>query len=188
MKPSPPNRPDAELALKRDADADALRRREERVLLRDQLAAELGEVDRDDLSRVRRAERDLALLAAAIQEHGHEQRFAGQQPFAGAHQRAEEPALLLRSVAEDRLHLDAVVHVHHAAGFGDGGFVRIQLDFDELHVVAKNLVIDLVHRRHEGSCASHCQLALSEVEGPGPANLPAAESVKALVTQNVWVI
>ena len=55
---------DAELALKRDADADALRRGEERVLLRDQLAAELGEMDGDDLPRIRRAERDLSLLAA----------------------------------------------------------------------------------------------------------------------------
>ena len=115
---------DAELALKRDADADALRRREKRVLLRDQLAADLGEVDGDDLAGIRRAERDLLLLAAAVEKHRHEQRLAGQQPLAGAHQRAEEPALLLRAVAEDRFHLDAVVHVHHAAGFGDGGFVR----------------------------------------------------------------
>ena len=58
------------------------------------------------------------------------------------------PLLLRRSVAEDRLHLDAVFHVHHAAGFGDGGFVGIQLDLDELHVVAENLVVNLVHFRH----------------------------------------
>ena len=102
----------------------------------------------DDLARVGRAERDSLLLAAAVEEHRHEQRFAGQQPLAGAHQRAEEAALLLRAVAEDRLHLDAVVHVHHAAGFGDRGFVRVQLDLDELHVVAEDLVVDLVHRRH----------------------------------------
>ena len=60
----------------------------------------------------------------------------------------EKPALLLRSVAEDRFHLDAVVHVHHAAGFGDRRFVRIELDFDELHVVAEDLVVDFVHRGH----------------------------------------
>ena len=61
------------------------------------------------------------------------------------------PRLLLRPVAEHRLHLDAVVHVHHAAGFGDGRFVRVELDFDELHVVAVNLVINLMHRRHSTS-------------------------------------
>ena len=37
---------DAELALERDADADALGRGEKRVLLRDQLAADLGEMNR----------------------------------------------------------------------------------------------------------------------------------------------
>ena len=72
-------------------------------------------------------------------------RLAGEQPLARSHQRAHEPALLLRPVAEDRLHLDAVFHVHHAAGFGDRRLVRIELDFDKLHVVAVNLVINLVH-------------------------------------------
>ena len=62
-------------------------------------------------------------------------------------QRAEEAAVLLRAVAEDGFHLDAVVHVHHAAGFGDGGFHGVEFDFDELHVVAVNLVINFVHLR-----------------------------------------
>ena len=58
------------------------------------------------------------------------------------------PCCLLRAVAEDGLHLDAVVHVHHAAGLGDRGLVGIELDFDELHVVAEDLVVDLVHLGH----------------------------------------
>ena len=58
------------------------------------------------------------------------------------------PVCCCGSVAEHRFHLDAVVHVHHAAGFGDGRFVRVELDFDELHVVAVNLVINLVHHSH----------------------------------------
>ncbi len=89
--------------------------------------------------------------AAPVVEHRHEQRLTGQQPLAGAHQRAHEPALLLRAVAEDRLHLDAVFHVHHAAGFGDGRLVRIELDFDKLHVVAENLVVNLMHLGHSTS-------------------------------------
>ena len=63
-------------------------------------------------------------------------------------ERAQEAALLLGAVTEDRLHLDAVVHVHHAARFGDGGFVRIELDFDVLHVVAENFVVDFMHCGH----------------------------------------
>ena len=86
-----------------------------------------------------RAERDLLLLAASIEKDGHEQRLARQQAFAGAHQRAEESTLLRAAVAEDGFHLDAVVHVHHAAGLGHGGFIRVQLDFDVLHVVAEDL-------------------------------------------------
>ena len=106
---------DAELLLEGDADAHALGGREEGVLLGDQLAAELGEVHRDDPPRVGRAEGDAALARRPVLEDGHEERLAGEQPLAGAHQRAHEAAALLlrRAVAEDGLHLDAVLHVHH---------------------------------------------------------------------------
>src|SRR4029079_5766226 len=49
----------AEPLRERDTDAHALRRTQERVLLREQLAAELLQMNRDDLARIRRAERDL---------------------------------------------------------------------------------------------------------------------------------
>ena len=136
---------DAELALERDADAHALGGGEERVLLRHQLAADVRQVDRNDLPRIGRAERDALLLAALVQEDRHEQRFAGQQALSSAHERPKKPALLGGTVAEYRLHLDAVVHVHHAAGFRDSGFVRVQLHLHELHVVAEDFVIDLIH-------------------------------------------
>ncbi len=77
-------------------------------------------------------------------EDGHEQALAGEQAFAGADQLVHEAALLAAAVAEDRLHLDAVVHVHHAAGLGDDALAGIELDLDELHLVAEDLVVDLV--------------------------------------------
>ena len=43
---------------------------------------------------------------------------------------------------------DAVFHVHHAAGLGERGLAGIELDLDELHVVAEDLVVDFVHARH----------------------------------------
>ena len=52
--------------------------------------------------------------------------------------------LLLAAVAEDRLHLDAGSHVHHRAGLGDGALAGIELDLDELHLAAEDLVVDLV--------------------------------------------
>ena len=81
-------------------------------------------------------------------KHGHEERLAGEQTFARAQQRAHETAVRLRAVTENGFHLDAVVHVHHAASFGDGGFVGVEFDFDELHRVAVNLVINFVHLVH----------------------------------------
>ena len=55
------------------------------------------------------------------------------------------PALgLLAAVAEDGLHLDAGRHVHHRAGFGHGALARIELDLDELHVLADDLEVDVV--------------------------------------------
>jgi hypothetical protein len=54
------------------------------------------------------------------------------------------------AVAEDRLHLDAVIHEHHAAGLSDYGLGGVELDLDELHVVAVDFVIDHVHRGVEG--------------------------------------
>jgi hypothetical protein len=116
--------------------------------LRDQLAADFGQMDGDDLARIWGAKRDASLLSTSVEEDGHEQRFARQQSLAGAHEGPEEATLLLGTVTENRLHVDAVVHVHHAAGFRDRRFIGIEFHFDVLHVLAKDLVVDLVHRSH----------------------------------------
>src|ERR1051325_4209385 len=108
-------------------------------------------MDGDNLARIRRAEGDFLFSHAAILKHRHEQRFTGEQTFARAQQRTQKPAVLLRTVAEDCFHLDAVFHEHHAARFGDDGFHRVQFHFDELHVVAVNFEIDLVHYWHRRS-------------------------------------
>ena len=85
------------------------------------------------------------LALALVREHGHEQALTGQQALAGAEQRVHHAARpLLAAVAEDRLHRDALRHVHHRAGFGDGAFARIELDLDELHLVAVDLEVDVV--------------------------------------------
>ena len=56
---------DADLALEGDADRDAARGAEERVLLADQVPAERLQVHRDDLAGIGRAERH-AVLALAL--------------------------------------------------------------------------------------------------------------------------
>src|SRR5262245_36332679 len=94
--------PDSEPSLERDADAYALGGREERVCPRDELVADLGKMNRDDLARIGRAECDLPFLAASVEEHGHEERFACQQTLSSAHEGAHEAGLLLRSISEHR--------------------------------------------------------------------------------------
>ena len=91
------------------------------------------------------------LPAPLVREHRHEQALAGDQPLAGAEQRAHHARpLLLAAVAEDGLHLDAGRHVHHRARLGDRALAGIELDLDELHLAAEDLEVDLV-----GAAAGH---------------------------------
>jgi hypothetical protein len=138
----------ADALVKSDANADALRRTEEGIFLRNEFAADFREVDRDDLARIRRAERDPRLPVPRLWNTVMNSDSPVSRRLPGAEQRAEETAVLLRAVTEDGLHLDGVIHVHHAARFGDGGFVRVEFQFDELHRVAEHLVINLVHLVH----------------------------------------
>ena len=92
MKPFAAEQADADLLLERDADGDALGRAEERVLLADELAAERGQVEGEDLPGVRRGERDLLLSAALVGEDGHEEALTGEQALAGADQGVHDAA------------------------------------------------------------------------------------------------
>src|SRR5262249_41419683 len=74
-----PEQTHAEFLLKCDPDAYAFRGAKERFLLHDHLAAEIAQVNRNNLARVGRAERDTLFRRALILEHGHEKRFAREQ-------------------------------------------------------------------------------------------------------------
>ena len=134
-------RPD--LALERDADRDSLGAAEERVLLGDEPAAQFVELHRQDLARIGRGERHVLFPAAAVHELRHEQALAGEQPFAGAQHLVHETALV--AVAEDRLHLDSGTHEHHGPRFGHRPLAGIELHFHELHLLAEDPVVHLVH-------------------------------------------
>src|SRR5262249_30912667 len=66
----------AESLREGNAQTHAFGRAQESILLRQQFAAELGQVDGYDLPRVRRAEGHVFLALRSILEHSHEQRFA----------------------------------------------------------------------------------------------------------------
>src|SRR6185503_11649979 len=169
----------ADLLLERYLDRHAARRTQERILLADDLAAHLGEVERDDLACVGRGERHALAPRAAIREHRHEQALAGQQPLAGPEQRPHDPAaaarLRLAAVAEDGLHLDALLHVHQGAGLGDRALAGIQDHLDELHLVALDLEVDVVGAAtwrgrlwHLGYARAEMRLQLGHVPDRGP--------------------
>ena len=123
-----------------------LRGAEERVLLADQLAAELradpsGGSCRDTAPRRRRRRMPRPVLVNTVMNR--------LSPVSRRLPAPSSAPMMPRlcvptAVAEDRLHLDAGRHVHHAAGLGDDALARIELDLDELHVLAEDLVVDLV--------------------------------------------
>ena len=140
-----------ELALQGDSHAHALGGAEERVLLANEFATELSQVHRDDLARVGRSEAHAGLPRRAVLEHGHEERLTGEEPLAGSEKRSHESALLGRSVTKDGLHLDALLHEHHAAGFGHHGFHGVEQHLDILKVISADLVFDFVHHGVRGA-------------------------------------
>src|SRR5206468_9566368 len=105
----------ADFFVEGNPDTYAFGRAQECILLRDQFAADLGELNGNDFTGIRSAEGGALFALAAIPKNGHEERLADEQTFSGAEQRAHEPAALLGAVTENGLHFNAIFHVHHAA-------------------------------------------------------------------------
>jgi hypothetical protein len=97
---------DREAALELDAEGHAAGGAEEGVLLADEGAAEGPQVHRQDLARIGCGEGDPPFHGRVVRVDGGEERFARDEPLAGAEQLAEEAALVGGGVAEDRVHLD----------------------------------------------------------------------------------
>ena len=140
----------AELLLKGDAERDAAGGAREAVALADQLAAERAQIHRQDLAGVGGRKAQLADLARLVLVDRGEERFTGEQPLAGAHQLAEQPAgtptAAAAAIAEDRLERDAVLHEHQTAGLAHHGLARVEVDLDILHIMTFDPVIDHIHR------------------------------------------
>ncbi len=103
----------------------------------------------------RGGEGDAALAAGpGVGEMGHEERLTGEGALAHGEELAHEALVRIRPVAHLRDEGDVLLHVVHRPGLGDDGLAGIEFDFDELHVVAEDLVVDLVRpdaaRRHGG--------------------------------------
>ena len=95
-------------------------------------AADFFQVQRNDFAWIRGCEGDVALAGSVVEKGGDEKAFTRDH--------ALEP--LEHSAACGGLHLDSRSHVHHGPGFGTNALARVEFDFDQLHVVSVNFVID----------------------------------------------
>ena len=137
---------DAKAFLKRDADAHALCCGKERILLSDQLTAQRPRAGSVRSSRIRRAKGEVLLLSASVEKHGHKQGFAGRDRRLPAPISAPmksglccEPSPKMVSIS---MPSSMYIMPPASATVASPG---IQFHFDKLHVVAKNLVVHLVH-------------------------------------------
>ena len=144
MKPSPPKRP----APKRLVKAMLMpvpRAAHRKASFWHSSSPPLGgQVDGDDLARVRGGEGHPFLAAAAVGEMGHEKGLAGDGALGRRQQLVHEAGLGHGAIAQLGLESDAVLHPVHGAGLGHHGLAGVQLDLHHLHVVAEDLIIDLM--------------------------------------------
>ena len=87
---------------------------------------------------------------------GEEDRLSGKHALPGAHEFPYQALIGFGSVSHLGFVVDSVFHVVHCPRFGHDGLVGVQLDFDDLHVVAKDLIIDFM--------ALHVRFSLAEDE------------------------
>ena len=103
-----------------------------------------GHVNRDDLPRIRSGEGDAFLARTDIRKMRHKDRFTRQNAFARAQQLAHNPLVRVRSIAHFGLEGDPIMHIIHRSGLGNDRLTRIQLDFNNLHIIPENLIIDFM--------------------------------------------
>ena len=143
---------DAELALEGDADRDALGRAEERVLLADQLPAELLQIHRQDLAGIRRRERDLLLAAARLVKTvmNRLSPVISRLPAPSSASITPPRFCWLPSPNTVSIAMPGVMYIIDAR-FSDRALAWIQFDLDELHLAAEDPEVDLVRppARHD---------------------------------------
>jgi hypothetical protein len=145
MKPSPPNRPvitrrwnwtpiDTPLAAARKLSFWQISRPPMSPSLSGRIAPGRG-----------RGEGDARLAVAVVGEDGREQALARHQPAARAEQLAHEASVgAAAAVAEHGRHADAAVLPDERAGLRDRALARIELDLEELELMALHLEVDVV--------------------------------------------
>ncbi len=130
--------------MKGDADLGAERRAQEGIFLAVDLPTDGVHVDGDDLAGIGSGKGNVPFASAPVGEMGHEERFSGQGPLAGAQKLSHHSRIGLRSVSHLGLEQDIVFHVIHGSRFGDDGLIRVEFHLDHLHIIPDDVVIHLV--------------------------------------------
>lgn len=131
-------------ALEENANLHPARSREKAVFLANKRTAHSVELNRDDVTGIRRRKSHMRLACTIVREHGGKKALARDEAFASAQEFGHKALLFVRTVAEHGRHFDMWVFIHHAARLSDGRFARVQLHFNKLHLAAINGIIDVV--------------------------------------------
>ena len=75
---------------------------------------------------------------------GHKQGLTCENPASGGEHFVEKTGVGVGAIAHFGFELNAFFHVQHGAGLGDHGFARIELNFNNLDIVAYDFIIDFV--------------------------------------------
>ena len=127
-------------------------RAQEGIFLASDAAAYPRQIHRHDLPRVGCRKRNMALRRPEVREVGHENGLARQHPLADIEQGPKNARGGLGAIPHPRFKLNAVFHPVHGAGFSNHCFLRIKLNFNGLHIISVELVVDFVgiHQARNG--------------------------------------
>ena len=77
-------------------------------------------------------------------ETSHENRFTCELAFACVKKFAQKAPIRLRAITHACLKGNALFHVIHHPGFGNNRLPRVEFDFNDLNILADDLVIHFV--------------------------------------------
>ena len=136
---------DGEFLLKCDTNLYAACSGQKAVLLADQLATKLAQIDGENLAGEGRGKREFLALGGVIGVDRDEERFARQESLASTQQFAQQARRRLTTVTKQGIHGDSGFHVHEATRLTHHGFAGVEFAFNELHLRADDSIIDYIH-------------------------------------------
>ena len=114
------------------------------IFLADKFFTHLSHINGYYFSWIRCGESHATLALTVVGKMGHENGFTGKNSLADIEDRVKHATGRFGAVTHLCFKTDAIFHVVHGARFSNNNFSWIEFHLDNLHVVAKYLVIHLM--------------------------------------------